>query len=293
MIEEVTFQGHRCVQITGSHDSEILVIVDQGPRIISFTGTAGVNHLAVLPGSGFETPVGRFLFHGGHRLWVAPEVPETTHLPDDSPCRIDEIGDTLHITAPNNGSGLERSITISSTSKGFAVDHLLTNVGEHSLEVASWAITQLPLGGMAIVPLPDGGGNGFQANHVVVLWPYTRLSDPRLTFGDHHVFIEGVARDDPCKIGVGPGATSQGYFRKGHLFVKRTTAPEPPVPDLGASVQVYTAASFLELESLGSLTSLEPGQSTGHRETWESHECESFEAAIDRTGLATSPPSAG
>lgn len=292
MIDEVAFAGHGCARVSSRTGTELLITLDKGPRIISFTGRSGINHLAVLPGSGIETPVGRFSFHGGHRLWVAPEIPTTTHLPDDSPCRVDDLGDALRVTAPDNGSGLERSITISVNNGSFAVDHVLTNVGERTIGVASWAITQFPLQGTAIVPFPDGGsGNGFQATHALVLWPYTRLSDPRLTYGDHHILVTGIERDDPCKLGVSPGPTSLGYLRAGQLFVKRVNVPNPPVPDFGASAQVYTAESFLELESLGTLTQLGPGQSTGHRETWESHGCGSVEAAIDRMQAVASPSS--
>ncbi len=92
-----------------------------------------------------------------------------------------------------------------------------------------------------------------------------------------------IETDEPaaCKIGVRPGAGCIGYLRRGHLFMKEASPPEGSVPDLGAASQVYTGMGFLELESVGALETLAPGESASLRERWSAIEVESLAGAID------------
>ena len=72
------------------------------------------------------------------------------------------------------------------------------------------------------------------------------------------------------------------------LFVKRFDYTEGArYPDSGCNTEVFTAASFIELESLSPLKYLEPGETIEHVERWQlfdgvkaSHEDESLEAAL-------------
>ena len=279
----VDFEGHRCVELIHPAGDRLLVTIDKGPRVIGYLTAASGNLFAVLPDAGIDGPAGRFELRGGHRLWVAPEVPEITYLPDDAECSVATVDGALVVTAPDNGFGIERVLSIESADDGFVVDHALVNVGTAShRSVAPWAITQLPAHGTAIVPLrPEADANPLQASHSLVLWPYTDLSDPRLTFGPDHVLVEATDEPAACKIGVRPGAGCIGYLRRGHLFMKEASPPEGSVPDLGAASQVYTGMWFLELESVGALETLAPGESASLRERWSAIEVESLAGAID------------
>jgi hypothetical protein len=60
------------------------------------------------------------------------------------------------------------------------------------------------------------------------------------------------------------------HWREGVLFVKRAHHDEEAAyADMGASGQVYSHVDFTELETLGPLTDLGPGQAAVHREDWE------------------------
>jgi hypothetical protein len=61
-------------------------------------------------------------------------------------------------------------------------------------------------------------------------------------------------------------------------------AGEGRYADRGAVAQVFVEDSFCELESLGSIVSLEPGSSVSHVEVWEVRECGDLETAY---GLVT------
>jgi hypothetical protein len=51
--------------------------------------------------------------------------------------------------------------------------------------------------------------------------------------------------------------------------VKRTKAdPSKTYPDFGCSFETFTNAEFLEIETLGPMTELRPGQTVEHAERW-------------------------
>jgi hypothetical protein len=59
------------------------------------------------------------------------------------------------------------------------------------------------------------------------------------------------------------------YARKGHLFLKRFNyVPGAKYPDFGCSVETFTNAEMIELETLGPLTLLQPGTFVESREDW-------------------------
>jgi hypothetical protein len=62
-----------------------------------------------------------------------------------------------------------------------------------------------------------------------------------------------------------------GYWMDDVFFVKRFDASTDPkrYPDGGCNVESYCNDQFIELETLGPLTKLEPGDSIFHMETWE------------------------
>ena len=54
--------------------------------------------------------------------------------------------------------------------------------------------------------------------------------------------------------------------------------------DRQAVAQVFVNDAFCELESLGPLVRLEPGESVEHREVWEAQECPDLDTAVEWTG---------
>ena len=89
-----------------------------------FWSPAGESALA--PGPGAVRPTrrrrrdraipdsGTYRFHGGHRLWAAPEVPAITYAPDDHPCAVTTGDDGLTIRAPVDAAGLIKDVSVES-----------------------------------------------------------------------------------------------------------------------------------------------------------------------------------
>ena len=222
-----------------------------------------------------------YRFRGGHRLWAAPEIPEITYAPDDEPCSVTTRTDRVAVVGRADRTGLVKGIDVSFAEGSLLVDHILANSGSEPMEVAPWAITQLRLGGTAIIPIHGKADpNLLQANRSLVLWPYSDLADSRVTF--HHGALTVNATEGPAfKIGTGPDPGRLGYLLGGHLFTKTVEpADSQPHPDWGAVGQFYLSDAFCELETLGPLVHLGPGGQASHREVWDIQECDSIDSAV-------------
>jgi hypothetical protein len=267
------FYGHATRRIR-SDDLWVDVLATAGPRIVrlGLTGSSR-NLLAETPGAGWETPNGRYELFGGHRLWFAPEDPDLVAIPDGNGLVLDPTPDGIRLTGlAELPTGLVRSITVRLARDRAALDvcHELRNVGDTPIELAPWAITQLPLGGTVLMPQPAATpGHQVRPNRTLVLWPYSSWEDPRFRPLDGLLTLD--AKPGPgLKLGYLNDAGWVGYVRDGAVLVRRF-APLPwrSHPDLGCNTEVYIGSRFLELELLGPLTELAPGSTVELAESWE------------------------
>lgn len=256
-----------------------------GPRVTGLWAGDTGNLLAVLDSDvRIRNPeVGDYRFHGGHRLWVAPESPEITHVPDDITCRVTSQQHVLRITADKDRAGFAKTIEIKPENDHLVVDHVLGWAGSEPIDAAPWAITQLPPGGTAILPLgrDNAEAHQYNADRTVVLWPYTHLDDPRIEWRGRAILIH-AASGPQLKIGAGPEARKLGYLHQGKLFVKWFhSSSATSHADRGATAQVFVNQDFCELETLGPLETLDPRSTLTHREFWEVSQCATIEGALE------------
>jgi hypothetical protein len=248
------------------------VLAAGGPRIVGFGLRGGPNVLAETPDMTWDSGFGRYELLGGHRLWFAPETLECS-VPDQHGLTISAIAGGLRLVgAVEPPTGLRKAIEIRLHSEvaALSVRHELLNEGSRTLELSPWAITQLRLGGVAVVELPTTVVEHILVpNQVLVLWPYSSWADDRMSIGERAITVTGRPAK-PFKLGFLSHRGSAGYLRDGLLFVKRFDPAVAAVhADLGSNVQIYCDERTIELESLGPLVRLMPGESTTHEERWE------------------------
>ena len=141
-----------------------------------------------------------------------------------------------------------------------------------SAKLAPWALSVLKEGSVGFAPLPPFGRH--QENLLpkgsVILWAYTKLSDPRIAIGGRLVQVtQDVRAEAPQKIGLTPPCSWIAGFVDKTLFVKTVTlTPYAEYPDNGSSIEFFTNQEMLELETLGPLVTLEPGNDVEHVERW-------------------------
>ncbi|MGA7096895.1 MAG: hypothetical protein WB245_04940 [Acidimicrobiia bacterium] len=257
------------------------VATGYGPRIIGLRREDGPEVFASLPDSVLvESPLGRYRFRGGHRLWVAPERPEISYAPDEHECEVSVTDESVSIVAPVDAVGLAKEMRVTLDGDGLIVDHGLTRAGTGVFQVGPWAITQLPLGGTAVLPLNGPVETMVTPNRELVLWPYSGLDDRRLSWAENAVLVEATS-GPRLKVGSGPAPGSLGYLKDAQLFIKSFTTPGRSLPDRGAVGQVFTNEDFCELESLGAVSDLRADSPVWHRETWRVLACDDLATAVE------------
>lgn len=276
VIRSETWQGFDgCVRLSNGV-VDVVVSTMFGPRVLHYGFTGGENLFGWHPSLETATPWGPWHVRGGHRLWAAPEALPRSYAPDDDSLTYTVDGDhTVHLHQEADRAGLRKdmSITLDPSGTGVTVRHRLTHEGLWTIEVAPWALTVLRGGGVTILPQEPwrAHGDALTPARAMVLWPYTDMTDPRWTWGARSVLLRSDAsRLDPQKVGATNRVGWCAYQHERTIFVKRFGwARGATYPDLGCNCEAYTAGDFVEIESLGPLQRLEPGESTAdHVERW-------------------------
>ena len=273
MVERVSYRGwQNCFRISDGR-MELIVTGDVGPRVIRFGLVGGDNLFAEREGEVGCTGGNEWRIYGGHRLWHSPEARPRTYVPDNDPVDVREEEGVLVAVQPTEpGTGIQKELRIKLEDGGITVVHRLYNRGLWPVELAPWALSVMASGGVGIVPLPaePSDPDKLLPNRVVVLWPYSDMRDPRVLWGSKYVMLRqepGNAR--PFKFGVNAQDGWAAYVKGELLFVKRFDYRSKCLyPDFGCSVEMYTNEWMLELETLGPLVRLEPGEVTEHVERW-------------------------
>lgn len=272
------FHGLPTVLLDNGHLT-VEILQNAGPRIVRLIPAgSNANLFAETPQIQLPSPHGPYSLYGGHRLWHAPEYPARTYTPDDSGviAHVTPHGARLHRPADPH-SHIAKSIDIALSDAGPTVNvrHSLRNEGHWPVKLAAWAITQLPVGGVAILPQREtpADKDGVLPNRHFVLWPYTRWADPRLEAHDDFILVHGRAdMAQRFKIGYMNHHHWAAHLAHGYLFIKQTQPqPQQPHADMGCNTELYTDAAFLELETISPLVTLDPGAELVHTETWEVH----------------------
>lgn len=260
--------------LTLKNPSLQLQVLKDGPRIVRLSFRGVPNLFAELPG-GIKTEYGVFRFLGGHRFWHSPEAMPRTYLPDIGNALLEETPEGVRITCPPEpGAGIVKQIEVrlDPQKASVTVRHELRNAGLWPVECAPWVLTMFRLGGTVILPQATGNvdESGLLPNRQLVLWPYTKINDPRLHLDDDYILLNAVPDLPPVKLGYLNPHGWMAYWIDGVLFVKQFDLIQgASYPDGGCNSETYCNDQFVELESLGPLGKLEPGNSIIYLELWE------------------------
>ncbi len=273
-MQQVSYRGWPNCYRLANERVEVIATTDVGPRIIHLGIPGGENMMGILAEQAGLTGGDEWRLYGGHRLWHAPEAKPRTYFPDNAPVEALIDGDTLRlIPPPETTTGIQKEVhvAVAPEQPHVEVRHILENKGLWPVELAPWAISVLNLDGVAIIPQSDWGTpDNLLSNRLFALWPYTDVRDPRIYWGTQYIMLrQDPQREPPFKVGLNSTAGWAAYYRHGQLFVKCFAyEPDALYPDGGCSVETYTNNRFLELETLGPLVLLEPGEIVEHVEHW-------------------------
>ncbi|MFZ0709675.1 MAG: hypothetical protein WAM53_06510 [Terrimicrobiaceae bacterium] len=274
--EIVSYSGWNNTLRLANDDVELLVTTDVGPRILVYKTPLGENVLKT-----FDEQLGfsgeqEWRIRGGHRLWLAPEDEMLSYHIDNGPAvwRYDNFsGEVVVESVQERPYRVRKMLGILSAAQGSRVSlrHTVVNESDQTVTLAIWALTVMQPEGLEVIPQPPLGEHprDLLPNRNVVLWPYTDMADPRLTLGTRFWLLRQAADYPPIKIGLAHRERWIAYVLSDTLFLKTFDQdPSWAYPDGGCNFETFTNTEMLEIESLGPLVTLRPGETTNHNESW-------------------------
>lgn len=276
-VEKIPYAGWpNCYRLSNG-EVELIVTSDVGPRIIRYGFKGGQNLFVELEEDLGKTGGDNWRLYGGSRLWVGPEDPVYSYGADNDPVQIEISGSRLVAQAPVEHTGVQKAIAVELSDEGSAVRvvYTLANRTIWPLRVATWVLTMMAPGGAGITTLPPRGTHPevLAPTNPLVVFAFTNMADPRWTWLEKYIVLQQDPQNaDPEKIGLFNPTTRGAYLLNGELFVKKFAAsPEEEYPDMGSSYETFTNERFLEIETLGPVRTLQPGESIDHVEEWSLH----------------------
>lgn len=285
MIDQVEYRGWKNNLRISNGEAELIVTLDVGPRVISYRLPGGFNVMKNYDEMMGKTGEAEWQIRGGLRFWLAPEDLTRTYFPDNNPVKHEQIGPrTVKFIPPAEREyGVQKEMIIGLAEKGTKVSVTLrvTNIGPLVTDLAPWAPTVMAPGGVEIIPQPPHRNHpghpskakspaDFAPSQELILWPYFDFTDSRWSLGSRYLMLRQDAKKGPTKIGLAHRMGWVGYLIQGNLFVKRFGYVEGAnYPDMGTNYQTFSNEDMLEMETVGILKRLNPGESAELSETWE------------------------
>ncbi len=276
-IEKIEYMGWpTCYRVTNG-EVELIVTANVGPRIIRYGYVGGQNLFVELEEDMGKTGGENWRLYGGSRLWVAPEDAVYSYGADNDPVDVRILGSKLIAQAPVENTGIQKRIEVELAEQGTSVNVLysLKNTTIWPLKIATWVLTMMAPGGVAITTQPPRGTHPevLAPTNALIVFAFTNMSDPRWSWLEKYIVLRHDPKNsDPEKIGLFNPKTRGAYLLGGELFVKKFEAsPDEEYPDMGSSFETFTNERFLELETLGPMRTLQPGDSMDHLEVWTLH----------------------
>jgi hypothetical protein len=174
--------------------------------------------------------------------------------------------------APAAGLRYSVEVSLRNDRPGLQLDCALENVGTQPRRIACWAVAAFTRDGHFIVPF----GKAPRSRRRLVLSWWTQWPQTGVHVGRDTLLIDAAApvQGTAYKIGIITNSGWGAFVREGHVLL--SAAPFDPAaayPEDGANLTIFQSnggpQSWCELEQLGRLGKIEPGQSARLSETFE------------------------
>jgi hypothetical protein len=294
-MEKTNYKGWPNAIRLANKTVELILTSDIGPRAIRFGYIGQANEFAEDEEWVGKSGDSEFHTYGGHRLWHAPESIPRTYSPDNESVKVEDTPQGIRLLPkPESSTGIQKEwlIGLSPSQAHVRIRHRLTNTGLWPVPLAPWAITEMAGGGVGILPYPPRlpHAESLLPTSRLAIWSYTDMTDLRWHWGHKYILLRQDPKlAHPQKIGSLGSEGWTGYCRANHFFLKTYTfQPGADYPDHGSAAELFTNGKILEVETLGPLVRLEPGQSVEHLEDWflfDSVPVPAGDADVDRNVL--------
>jgi len=281
-LKKISYRGwENCLQLSNG-DVELVVSVGFGPRILVCRRPGGVNFMKNFDAQMADVKSDVWQSYGGHRLWHAPEIWPRTYYPDVDPVEYNWDGSVLRlrcVAEKTTRLRKEIDIELDASGAGVSLHHRIYNENPWAVTFSPWALTVMAAGGELFVPqepyVPHGKGKGesFDFARPIVVWQFTDMADPRFTWGTRFIRLRQDDRfESKQKFGAQVKSGQAAYVLENEVFIKHFGYDSAATyPDAGCNIESFTMPGFLELESVGPLAPVNPGECVCNDERWELH----------------------
>lgn len=283
----------KCVKLENDK-IELLVTTELGPRIIYFAQKGGENVFfnddddsRVDKSPFYKQLFGEneaYHFYGGHRMWLAPQQMVHTESPDNVPVKCKEIKNGVVLTCPEAkviGFISEMTVVMDEEKPEITVTAEFENTSDEPKKHAVWQVTQCAPGGVAFFPFTTPFRPRKPFNEMTLedlsapLVPSGSIfmfvgafTDKRLKVDDSFITLEySPEKQRPIKIGSQDTQGWAMYANKGNMLkIEFEHDKNGTYTDGGCSLESYTDASFVEVETLGQYKEYKKGERISHTE---------------------------
>lgn len=262
----------RAIKLSNSK-MEAIVTLDIGPRIMHVSLPGGVNVFADEVDLKEELPDGSIYdFYGGHRVWHSPEAFPRSYMCDSFPLEKYELLDEGIIMQQKEEewTHIVKTVEMRFTEDSIKVKSSLINKGAWPIEMAVWSLLIGSFNGREILPVVQRN-TGLLPNTYYVCWPYSRMNDPRVYWGQRYIVLDHDENNtgSPFKLGYPNEYGWLAYFNHGVCFIKKYNHERrAKYPDLGSSCQTHSAHWGIDIESLSPLQIVKQNKTISHEEEW-------------------------
>ncbi len=279
-IKEIAYKNYgKCLAISNDF-MEIFVTVDIGPRIIKCNLTGKDNMMFEDIERCFSEDVSsvfgmdkKWYIYGGHRVWMSPESFPVTYYPDNDKVVYSTFANGAEFTPSAQavtGIQISMRVEIAENEPKLKLTHKITNTKKEPVTGSVWCLSVMAPGGTALAAQPCED-TGLLANRSLIIWPYTSMTDRRMSITDKYITIS-QSKDADCNLKIGFNNTlgKTAYINKGQALVKYSEYIKgAEYPDNGCSTEIFTNTLFEEVESLSPVKTLARGESITHTEEWQ------------------------
>ena len=269
--EKQTEKWGKVLWITTDY-AQVGVALDFGIRVVHLSCPGMENLFYEQPADcsdGNATPQGWKLY-GGHRMWMAPEG-DWSYYPDNEQVTYTVSENTVLIEQKTDPwTGQKKLLKLDFRKDSLVVGNIFINDTDKEMTGAAWGVNTLDGGGVARIDFVGTDPGDYTPRRVVSLWADTSVHDPRLQFTKNSLTATHMPLDDYFKMGLYCDPGKAVFENKGQRFTLTFGAfGIENHPDNGCNFELYLAKDFMELESLGVVTTLRPGEAATHTETWK------------------------
>lgn len=293
-IKRITFEGLDAIELRTSA-LRLVAITARGPRLAFWSRPDGDNLLYWAPGKHRR---GKWDMMGGHRLWATrpgADEAEETYATDNQPCEVETHARSFTLTgALDPVQRISRGFKVTLLeSDCIAIDHFVRNESDMLWSGGLWALTCTVPAKEARYLVPLGDGSSWDSATVVSFRTWggghggAGFEDPQFQFTQDAFVVHPSGRENKRMLRADAGIVALHAPAQQLVFAKQADYQPAGNYPLGTNVALYVGPDnfMVEMETMGPVVTLKPGQVLAHRETWVLATAKTAPTSKDLRGL--------